>query len=382
MKRMTRLLAALLALLLLTPVFALAEEAPAPVAAEDVVSEAAEADVDECTVDLEEEDGTLPFEEEVEEVEEELDGAAANDADMAEANASGYTPQSYSLDVHKNTKYTLKTGDTLRIYLMNGLTANAWSSNKVEIATVNDDGLVQAWKPGTANITARLTTGKKITVKVTVKDPYLPTRVSFNASGPATLYVGLEGTLQTSVEPYYAETTYTFTSSNKKVVKVLDKSKGTIRCLKPGTAKITVKTKNKKKATLTIKVKANKLTISSRPTLNDISAGSLRISVKSVERKNNGDYVCEFYLINRAIRYVKHFNSVSVTLSIAGNHVAGKTFSKVTVNSRKNSVKTFKVTFSGDSVSNRAFVLLPGMSVENIGISLNTPSFYGRKLIS
>jgi len=69
----------------------------------------------------------------------------------------------------------------------------------------------------------------------------------------ATLYAGLTLTLKATVMPSKAKTTLTWTSSNKKVATV--SKKGVVKAIKPGKVKITVKTSNGKKATITITVK-------------------------------------------------------------------------------------------------------------------------------
>ena len=69
----------------------------------------------------------------------------------------------------------------------------------------------------------------------------------------ATLKVGKKLTLKAALTPTKAKTSYTWTSSNKKVATV--SGKGVVKAIKPGKAKITVRTANGKKATVTITVK-------------------------------------------------------------------------------------------------------------------------------
>ena len=69
----------------------------------------------------------------------------------------------------------------------------------------------------------------------------------------ATLKVGKKLTLKATLTPTKAKTTLTWTSSNKKVATV--SGKGVVKAIKPGKARITVRTANGKKATVTITVK-------------------------------------------------------------------------------------------------------------------------------
>jgi len=82
--------------------------------------------------------------------------------------------------------------------------------------------------------------------------PAVPTKVTLNKT-KATLKVGKKLTLKATLTPANAKTSFTWISSNKKVATVT--SKGVVKAIKPGKVKITVKTSNGKKATITITVK-------------------------------------------------------------------------------------------------------------------------------
>ena len=125
-----------------------------------------------------------------------------------------------------------------------------WNSSNKKVATVDKNGVVAGVKKGKATITAKTSSGKKATCKVTVKVP--ATKVTLNKT-KATIVKGKTLTLKATVTPASSKETLTWSSSNKKVATV--DGKGKVKALKKGKAVITVKTSNGKKATCNITVK-------------------------------------------------------------------------------------------------------------------------------
>ena len=159
-----------------------------------------------------------------------------------------------SVVLTKNRTVTLNVGDTLAIDL-DGKTAKSYKSASKKIAKVSKTGLVTAVKEGKTKITVTLSNKKKLTLTVKVTDPYKPSSVSLNYSGTVNLELGKTLTLSPTLSPTTARTTYTWSTSNKKIAKV--SSSGVVTPVKAGTATITVKTANGKKAS--VKVKVNKV---------------------------------------------------------------------------------------------------------------------------
>ena len=132
---------------------------------------------------------------------------------------------------------------------------------------------------------------------------------------------------------------------------------------KIGSAKLTVKLFNGVSAKQTIKTRANKITVNSKPTKADIKAcaGGVAVYLKSLEIKG-GNLIAECYIINGTNRdlsgrlFYDEQGCLWIGTMRENGTVNGKCFAskwlnslKVTVN--KKSYKTFKVTYSLGSLS-------------------------------
>jgi len=133
----------------------------------------------------------------------------------------------------------------------NAETTLTWTSSDNSIATVNANGLVKGVKKGSATIKVTTRNGKTASIKVKVVAP-VPTKVIINQGKSATLYMGSTLKLTTKCAPAKAESKLTWSSSKPAVATV--SSKGVVTPKKAGKTKITVKTANGKKASITVKV--------------------------------------------------------------------------------------------------------------------------------
>ncbi len=133
----------------------------------------------------------------------------------------------------------------------NAETTLTWTSSDKSIATVSAKGLVKGVKKGSATITVTTRNGKTASIKVKVVAP-VPTKVIINQGKSATLYMGSTLKLTTKLAPAKAESKLTWSSSKPAVATV--SSKGVVTPKKAGKTKITVKTANGKKASITVKV--------------------------------------------------------------------------------------------------------------------------------
>ncbi|MEY8391219.1 glycoside hydrolase family 2 TIM barrel-domain containing protein [Lachnospiraceae bacterium 45-W7] len=123
------------------------------------------------------------------------------------------------------------------------------TSNK-KVAAVSSKGKITAKKVGTATVTATNKAGQVKIYKITVKKA--PNKIVKVTPAKKTLKKGKKVTLKVKL-PKGTAGKCSFKSSNKKVAAV--NAKGVVTAKKKGTARITVTTYNKKKKTVTIKVK-------------------------------------------------------------------------------------------------------------------------------
>lgn len=171
-----------------------------------------------------------------------------------------------SIQISK-TSVKLNKNDTLRL-TVTVLPANAanpsvtWSSSNTRIATVDQNGNVTAKGIGDTIITAAAKDGSKVTgtCKITVTYPYAKS-IKVKAQGLASnqkttkIYMqkGKRLTVKGMVSPADANPKVTY-QSNKKSVAAVSKS-GVIKANRPGTAKITITSADKKaKKAITIQV--------------------------------------------------------------------------------------------------------------------------------
>ena len=131
-------------------------------------------------------------------------------------------------------------------------TTLSWSSSNKRIAAVDASGVVTPIKEGSVTITVKTHNGKKDTVKVKVSDPKKPQSVTLAESGTVTAWLGGSLQLNAEVAPITAETTLSWSSSNKRIATV--DASGVVTPIKEGSVTITVKTHNGKKDTVKVKV--------------------------------------------------------------------------------------------------------------------------------
>lgn len=154
-----------------------------------------------------------------------------------------------------------KTATVKATVKTSGKSANktlAWQSADSKVATVSQKGVITAVAPGTTKVTVSSTDGtkKKQTITVTVSQKITSLTVDTDKVTLATdaaFGYATSVDLKATVAPDNATLKeLAFTSSDDKVAKV--DAKGTISAVAPGTAKITVATKDGSNITKTVEV--------------------------------------------------------------------------------------------------------------------------------
>lgn len=128
----------------------------------------------------------------------------------------------------------------------------AWYSDNTSIARVDSHGKITAGKrTGSTYIKIAMSTGKTARVKVTVQKGIVRTKSISGLKSKYTVAKGKTVTLKPVRSPITSQEKITYSSSNKNVASV--SSKGVIKGIKAGTAKITVRS-GSKKVTVTVNV--------------------------------------------------------------------------------------------------------------------------------
>ncbi|MBP5656703.1 Ig-like domain-containing protein, partial [Candidatus Saccharibacteria bacterium] len=158
------------------------------------------------------------------------------------------------------SKTTLTTGQTitLKARIIPDYAQNkdlSYASSNSEVATVDEDGEVEAKKPGNTTITIASADGPKTNVNITVKEPIQVNGIQLSETR-VSLEKGKSVTIKATVLPKNAaDQTVTWTSSNPKVATV--SQSGTIKGIIDGKTTVTVKSKNGKTAKVAVTVSSD-----------------------------------------------------------------------------------------------------------------------------
>lgn len=157
-----------------------------------------------------------------------------------------------SVSIKKPSSTTLNKGKTLALTAVmapaNTTDTLTWKTSNPKVATVTA-GKVKGINKGTATITVTTTSGKKASIKITVKVPAKKVKLS---KKKATLKVGKTLKLKATKTPSNSTDKLTWKTSNKKIATVKN---GKVKAKKKGKVTITVKTTSGKTAKCKITVK-------------------------------------------------------------------------------------------------------------------------------
>lgn len=161
-------------------------------------------------------------------------------------------PKATGIKLNK-TKATIGIGETLKLkgkLSPSGASEKiTWTSSNTKVAGVSTSGSVKAKTVGKTTITAKLASGVRTSCKVTVVKR--PSSIKLNKTR-LTLTLGKSQKLTYTLLPKKTVASVTWSSSNPKIASV-DKN-GKVKAVKAGTASITVKTVNGKKAVCKVTV--------------------------------------------------------------------------------------------------------------------------------
>ena len=194
-----------------------------------------------------------------------------------------------------------------------------WYTSRSSIAAVSSTGRVTARAVGTAVITAKTVNGKKATCKVTVSP--VPTGVKISPTA-LTLGKGESYTLKGTVLPNDAKNkTCKWYTSRSSVAAVSSTGKVTAKAV--GTAVITAKTVNGKKATCKVTVKTMPTSVKTSPTALTLGKGE---SYTIKENTNSGSYAnaanLKWTSTNTRVVTVKKGSGNKATLKAVGTGTA------------------------------------------------------------
>ena len=163
---------------------------------------------------------------------------------------SGNSGNNGSSGTKKVTKVKKKISIGLKESVSLYLKGAKYKTSKKKYVTVSKKGVIKGKKKGKSTVT--VTTAKKIiTYTVTVKAA--PKKIKKVSPSKIKLKVKKTKKIKVTLPKNTASYKISFKSSNKKIVKV--DSKGKVKALKKGKAKIIVKTFNGKKKTIKVTVK-------------------------------------------------------------------------------------------------------------------------------
>jgi len=157
--------------------------------------------------------------------------------------------------------------------------------------------------------------------------------------------------------------------SSRKASVIIGRKDGVAVAMKPGNVIITATTANRKKATIKLIVKRNKLDkiYGAKPGLDIADYNDYELVLKSIDINAPDVVVCEYYLINNYPTNVvgRYFSSFDATITAYDTYyerrvtiVDGSPVLPIRVNCRGQKVKVFKAVFKYDDVQHTDIALI------------------------
>ena len=328
--------------------------------AEDVSSDFVDALFAEQSVDLDEADV-----EEQDMLAEAVETTFEEESVMLEGDdepTAGYEPEFFEVTVDPTAKsptITMKTGDCARVRLLDA-SAMSWKVEKDEYALIAKGAdqesefvdITASKEVKKAKVIVTLESGKKFTLYLVIKDPYIPESIAFKAEMPTQLRVGetLDLASMVALTPSYARGLSYKVSGAASV----NKDTGVLTAEKSG--KVTIQVRAAKDSSVkTEKIKLNVVAnearnLSPEPSakLGDFDAiqGGWTIWPLSVAVNKKGGLDAQIRVLNATGEKSKRIEGLFLTLYSDTNvPLAVKDFGDVKVSVGNNKAKTIKLTF-------------------------------------
>ena len=248
-----------------------------------------------------------------------------------------------------------------------------WSSDKTDIATVDENGLVTAVKEGTANITVTTEDGsKKATCVVTVtakEEQVAVTGVKLNKS-KTTIKVGETETLEATIDPANATNKNITWSSTDGTVATVDET-GKVEAKKAGTATIKVTTADGNHvAECTVTVEAATVEVESISLDKEelsLEEGATATLFATVKPENATDNTVTWTSSNEEVATVENGVVTAVRASetpVTITATAGGKEATCTVTVTAKTVAVESVTITGTGVENKKATMTAGEEIE------------------
>ncbi len=248
-----------------------------------------------------------------------------------------------------------------------------WSSDKTDIATVDENGLVTAVKEGTANITVTTEDGsKKATCVVTVtakEEQVAVTGVKLNKS-KTTIKVGETETLEATIDPANATNKNITWSSTDGTVATVDET-GKVEAKKAGTATIKVTTADGNHvAECTVTVEAATVEVESISLDKEelsLEEGATATLFATVKPENATDNTVTWTSSNEEVATVENGVVTAVRASetpVTITATAGGKEATCTVTVTAKTVAVESVTITGTGVENKKATMTAGEELE------------------
>ena len=258
----------------------------------------------------------------------------------------GTTVMTNSLATYVNKKETLTTNEPIK----------SWQSSNSAIVAVDKNGIITAYKVGTAKITAIATSGQKYLWEVTVKEPVV-SKISLN-SKTAIIKVGNTHKLTiATIEPTNATCKkITWTSSNENAATV---NNGIVTGVAPGNAMIVASCDDVKASSniivepyeTNIPIKVTKITLNKTSMTLEVGKTD-KLSVSKIEPTGATCSTITWATSNKSVATVNNgvvtgLSAGSVTITATCDGI--KASANITIKKSENKVETFTISMTSNT---------------------------------